>query len=80
MSTFKSVLAITVPVLLAIIIFQNTAPVRIRFLLWSVSMPQIVLITITALLGTTLGYLIASYQKVSDRKKTNSRTRQGGRS
>jgi uncharacterized integral membrane protein len=80
MSTFKSVIAITVPVLLAIIIFQNTAAVRFRLLFWSVSLPQIVLIAITALLGTTLGYLIASYQQISDRKKTNPRTRQGGRS
>ena len=80
MSTFKSILAITVPVLLAIIIFQNTDPVRIRFLFWSFSVPQIVLITITALLGITLGYLIASYQQMRLRRKKNIKAKQGGSS
>ena len=77
MSTFKSVLAIAVPVLLAIIIFQNTDPVRIRFLFWSFSVPQIVLITITALLGITLGYLVASYQQMRLRRKKSRNTQQG---
>ena len=78
MSTFKSVLAIAVPVLLAIIIFQNTGPVRIHFLFWSFSVPQIVLITITALLGITLGYLIASYQQMRLRRKKSINTQPGG--
>ena len=79
MSTLKSVLVIAVPVLLAIIIFQNTDPVRIRFLFWSFSVPQIVLITITALLGITLGYLIASYQQMRLRRGKSSNTQQGGK-
>jgi len=79
MSTFKSVLAIVIPVLLAIIIFQNTDPARIRFLFWSFSVPQIVLITITALLGITFGYLIASYQQIRTRRKREFKTQQGGR-
>jgi uncharacterized integral membrane protein len=78
MSTFKSALAIAVPVLLAIIIFQNTDPVRIRFLFWAFSVPQIILITITALLGITLGYLLASYQQMRLRQKKNIDTKQGG--
>jgi len=78
MSTFKSVLAIAIPVLLAIIIFQNTDPALIHFLFWSFSVPQIVLITITALLGITLGYLIASYQQMSNRKKKELKSQQGG--
>ncbi len=78
MSTFKSVLAIAVPVLLAIIIFQNTDPAPIHFLFWSFSIPQIVLITITALLGVTLGYLVASYQQMRQRQKNDIKTQQAG--
>ena len=79
MSTFKSVLAIVVPVLLVIIIFQNTGAVRLRFLFWSFSVPQIVLIIITVLLGVALGYLIASYQQMQLRRKKSINTQQGGR-
>jgi uncharacterized integral membrane protein len=78
MSTFKSVIAIVVPVLLAIAIFQNTDPARIHFLFWSFTIPQIVLITVTALLGITFGYLIASYQQIRRRKKKDIKAQQGG--
>lgn len=78
MSTFKSVIAIFVPLLLAIIIFQNTDPARIHFLFWSFTIPKIVLITVAALLGITLGYLAASYQQIRLRRKKESKTQQGG--
>ena len=79
MNTFKSTLAIVVPVLLAIIIFQNTYPVRFRFLFWSLTLPQIVLVIVTALLGVTGGYLLASFQQMRDRKKPNVRTQRGSK-
>lgn len=78
MSTFKSVLAIAIPVLLAIVIFQNTDPAPIHFLFWTFSLPQIVLISITALLGMTLGYVAASYQQIQHRKKKELKNQQGG--
>jgi len=75
MSSFKSFLTIAVPVLLAIIIFQNTYPIRFRFLFWSVAMPQIVLVIITALLGVTAGYLLSSRQQGRSRKQSNTRAK-----
>lgn len=78
MSTLKSVLAIAIPVLLAIIIFQNTDPAPLHFLFWTFRVPQIVLISITALLGITLGYVVASYQQIQYRKKRELKNQPGG--
>ncbi len=42
-------------VLFAIAVLQNTQPVSLQFLFWSVSMPRAILILISALVGLVLG-------------------------
>ena len=55
---FTGILVITIALLL--IAFQNRAPVSTHFLVFSVVMPQIVLIMIAAGLGFVLGLTVAA--------------------
>lgn len=47
-------------VLLVIFVAQNTATVTYRFLFWSVSMSQVILFPLAALVGFLLGFLMGN--------------------
>ncbi len=51
----KLILIMIMLVLFAIAVLQNTQPVALKFLFWSVSMPRAILILICALVGLVLG-------------------------
>lgn len=51
----KLVLVMILLLLFAIAVLQNTQPVSLKFLFWSVSMPRAILILISALVGLVLG-------------------------
>ncbi len=51
----KLILIMIMLVLFAIAVLQNTQPVMLKFLFWSVSMPRAILILICALVGLVLG-------------------------
>jgi len=44
--------------LLAIVIFQNTQEVVFRIFLWKISMSQVILVPLAALLGFFFGYFV----------------------
>jgi uncharacterized integral membrane protein len=55
------VVVLLVAILLAVIVMlQNTAVTTIKLLLWSVSIPRILLIVILLLLGFVMGYMAAT--------------------
>jgi uncharacterized integral membrane protein len=60
MSQTKLVSTLIATAALLIIAFQNRAPVRTRFLVFAIDLPQIVLLLITAGLGFILGLVSAS--------------------
>jgi uncharacterized integral membrane protein len=51
-------LFIIVLLLFVIALLQNTPPVSLKFLFWTVSMPRALLILISALIGLILGILL----------------------
>jgi uncharacterized integral membrane protein len=51
----KLILVMILLLLFAIAVLQNTQPVSLKFLFWSVSMPRAILILISALIGLVLG-------------------------
>jgi uncharacterized integral membrane protein len=51
----KLVFIMILLLLFAIAVLQNTQPVSLKFLFWSVSMPRAILILISALIGLVLG-------------------------
>lgn len=54
----KLVLFIIVLVLFVGALLQNTPPVSLKFLFWTVSMPRALLILISAIVGLILGILL----------------------
>ncbi len=63
----KVVVGIVVVVLLALFLVQNTAVVTYRLLFWTVSLSQIVLAPLIAVLGFIAGYVAGSIRR---RKKS----------
>ena len=59
MSKVKVISALVLVVVALIVVLQNTAPVEIRFLFVTVTMPRAVLLGITMLTGIAVGILIA---------------------
>ena len=49
--------------LLLIVIFQNTQEVVFRIFLWKISMSQVILVPLAALLGFFFGYFIGRTRK-----------------
>lgn len=45
--------------LFAVAVLQNTGPVMLKFLFWSVSMPRAILILISALFGLIFGIFLS---------------------
>lgn len=52
----KMIAIIIAAILVLIVLVQNTYNVNIHFLFWQISMPQVVLIFISVVLGVILGY------------------------
>lgn len=59
MRMMKQVLLIVVGMLLAIVILQNTAPVRVQFLWMSGQMATVLLLFLTATGGFAMGFVVA---------------------
>lgn len=55
----KLILVMILLVLFAIAVLQNTQPVSLKFLFWSVSMPRAILILISALVGLIFGIFLS---------------------
>lgn len=58
MRTVKQVLLVTLGVVLAVVILQNTAPVRIQFLWLSGQMSTVLLLILTAAGGFSMGVIV----------------------
>ncbi len=56
----KVIVGIVLLILLVIFVAQNTGVVTYRFLLWSVSMSQVILFPLAAFVGFLLGFLIGN--------------------
>lgn len=72
MKKAKLVGALVAVVLSLVLILQNTQTVDIRFLFFSVTMPNAVLVGFTLLIGIALGILVAfviSSRRVASRKE-----------
>lgn len=50
-------------VLFLIVVFQNAQEARIDFLFFSVTMPLIVVLLISALIGLVVGYALAAWRR-----------------
>ncbi|MBD1401035.1 LapA family protein [Pelovirga terrestris] len=59
MRTAKQILLIVLGALLAVVILQNTAPVRIQFLWFSGQISTVVLLFLTAVGGFAMGVIVA---------------------
>jgi uncharacterized integral membrane protein len=59
----KSILLIILAALALIVLLQNTDMVYLRFLFFSVGMPQIILTALLLLIGFFAGYLTATWLK-----------------
>lgn len=58
MRIVKQVLLVVVGMFLAIVILQNTAPVRVQFLWMSGQMATVLLLFLTAAAGFTMGVIV----------------------
>lgn len=54
----KVIVGIVLAILLVVLVAQNTAVVTYRFLFWSVSMSQVILFPLAALIGFLLGFIV----------------------
>jgi len=59
----KVIVGLVLVILLVVLVAQNTATVTYRFLLWSVSMSQVILFPLAALIGFLLGFLVGSMSR-----------------
>ena len=55
----KTIVALVLLVLFLIALFQNTQVVTLRLFFWELSMPQILLTSLTVLIGFVSGYIVA---------------------
>ncbi|MGH8005198.1 MAG: lipopolysaccharide assembly protein LapA domain-containing protein, partial [Limisphaerales bacterium] len=54
----KLVIFVILLVLIIVALMQNTPPVSLKFLFWTVAMPRALLILISAIVGLILGILL----------------------
>jgi uncharacterized integral membrane protein len=59
----KVIVGLVLLILLIVLVAQNTATVTYRFLLWSVSMSQVILFPLAALIGFLLGFIVGSMSR-----------------
>jgi uncharacterized integral membrane protein len=57
----KIILAAVVIIAIVIILIQNTQVVTVRLFFWKVSMSQIILISLTLLIGLVIGFIAATF-------------------
>ena len=65
----KIILAIVGFFLIAVILIQNTQVVTVRLFFWKVSMSQIILISLTLLIGIAIGCIAVTVASKRRRKK-----------
>lgn len=63
MKQLKTILMVVILTAMAILFLQNMASVEIRFLTFVVTMPQILLLFVTATAGFALGVLVGMLKK-----------------
>ncbi len=64
------IIIITIVILtLLIILLQNTQVVTVRLFFWKVSMSQIILISLTLLIGFVIGFIFTTVLSKRSRKK-----------
>lgn len=59
----KLIAILIMTVLVLIVLFQNLAPVTMKFLFWSPSMPLLALVVILVAVGFVLGVLACALRK-----------------
>lgn len=59
MKNWKLIVITILVALLLIVILQNSDPVKTRFLVWSMTLPQAALIGLVGVLGFLVGMLVA---------------------
>lgn len=59
----KVVVGIVLLALLVVLLVQNTAVVTYRLLFWTVSLSQVVLVPLIAILGFVIGYIAGSIRR-----------------
>lgn len=57
MKNFKLISLLTICILFVIFVFQNSAIIRTRFLIFEWNMPKALLISLSVLIGVVLGIL-----------------------
>jgi uncharacterized integral membrane protein len=65
----KIILATVVSILVIIILLQNTQVVTLRLFFWKVSMSQIILISLTLLIGFVIGFIVSTVLNKRSRNK-----------
>jgi uncharacterized integral membrane protein len=65
----KTILVLALLVLLAILFVQNTAVVRYQFLFWTISLSQVILAPLLALIGFLTGFLVGVMSRRATRSK-----------
>jgi uncharacterized integral membrane protein len=59
----KAIVGIALVVLLVLLLVQNTAVVTYRLLFWTISLSQVVLVPLIAILGFVIGYIAGSIRR-----------------
>ncbi|MGI5876563.1 MAG: LapA family protein [Dethiobacteria bacterium] len=54
---------IVIAILLLIILVQNTGPVTLNLFFWGITMPQILLLFFSIIIGLVIGYIIRLFSK-----------------
>jgi len=65
----KTILVLALLALLAVLFIQNTAIVRYHFLFWTVSLSQVILAPLLALIGFLTGFLVGVMGRRAIRSK-----------
>ena len=59
----KVIVGLVLLVLFVVVVAQNTATVTYRFLFWTLSMSQVILFPLAALIGFLLGFIVGSLSR-----------------
>ncbi|MCX8033933.1 MAG: LapA family protein [Thermodesulfovibrio sp.] len=68
MQTFKLIIILLLIVFLGIVIIQNTQPIQTKIIFFTVEMPLILLLILTAITGFALGILVILYKRIKEKK------------
>jgi lipopolysaccharide assembly protein A len=81
MTRFKLAAALGLALLAIILIYQNTAPMEVRFLFITLEMPRAALLTMVLLAGIALGILISLVLagRFPEKKGEEAEKKEGGR-